>query len=172
MIFDFAVCPISMPYPQSNKPSAITKQLFYLAAITKPSTNSHMRLQDKYRSVLNMGEKFNTTDGYVEEADGHLRLGGTVEYLHQKDQMWDEIKRIGGENATDIMADIKVTNHSIYARHTVEKGESLSLIAKEYLNDVMAYKAIFAANSDTLEDPNKIFPGQELVIPFPEGRTA
>ena len=131
-----------------------------------------MSLQDKYRSVLNMGEKFNATDGYVEEADGRLRLGGTVEYQHQKDQMWDEIKRIGGENPYDVEADIKVRNKAIYARHTVEKGESLSLIAKDYHDDPMAYKAIFAANTDTLEDPNKIFPGQELVIPFPEGRSA
>ena len=131
-----------------------------------------MTLQNKYRSVLNMGEKFNAQDGYVEEADGVLRVGGTVEYLHEKDQMWDEIKRIGGENPTDIQADIRVRNQAIYARHTVEKGESLSLIAKDYLNDVMAYKQIFAANTDTLDDPNKIHPGQELVIPFPEGRSA
>ncbi|MEO0733093.1 MAG: LysM peptidoglycan-binding domain-containing protein [Bacteroidota bacterium] len=127
-----------------------------------------MSLQDKYRSVLNMGEKFNATDGYVEEADGKLRIGGTVEYQREKDQMWDEIKRVGGENPFDIEADIQVRNTAIYAKHTVEKGESLSLIAKDYLGDVMAYKQIFAANSDTLDDPNKIFPGQELVIPFPE----
>lgn len=130
-----------------------------------------MSLQDKYRSVLMMGEKFNATDGYVEEADGRLRIGGTVEYLFEKDQMWDEIKRVGGENASDIEADIKVRNHSIYARHTVDKGESLSLIAKDYYGDVMAYKQIFAANTDQLDDPNKIKPGQDLVIPMPEGRS-
>ena len=129
-----------------------------------------MSLQDKYRSVLNMGEKFNAQDGYVEEADGRLRVGGTVETLHQKDQMWDEIKRLGGENPSDIEADIKVSNHAYYAKHVVESGDSLSKIAKEYLGDVMAYKQVFAANTDTLDDPNKIFPGQELVIPFPEGR--
>ncbi len=131
-----------------------------------------MSLQNKYRSVLTLGEKFNAREGYVEEADGRLRVGGIVEYQYEKDQMWDEIKRIGGENPYDIEADIKVANKAIYAKHTVEKGESLSLIAKDYLGDVMAYKAIFAANSDTLDDPNKIFPGQELVIPFPEGRSA
>ena len=130
-----------------------------------------MTLQNKYRSVLNLGEKFNARDGYVEEADGKLRVGGTVETLREKDLMWDEIKRVGGENPRDIEADIKVSNKAYYAKHTVEKGESLSLIAKEYLGDVMAYKQIFAANSDKLDDPNKIYPGQELVIPFPEGRT-
>ncbi len=126
-----------------------------------------MSLQDKYRSVLTLGEKFNAQDGFVEEADGVLRIGGSVELQYEKDQMWDEIKRVGGENPIDIEADIQVRNTAIYARHTVERGESLSLIAKAYLKDVMAYKQIFAANSDTLEDPNKIHPGQELVIPFP-----
>ncbi|NJO86539.1 MAG: LysM peptidoglycan-binding domain-containing protein [Lewinella sp.] len=126
-----------------------------------------MSLQDKYRSVLNMGEKFNAQDGKVEEVEGKLHLAGTVETQHQKDQMWDEIKRIGGSDPGDLMADIKVSNTAYYAKHVVEKGESLSKIAEEYLGDPMAYKAIFAANSDTLDDPNKIFPGQELIIPFP-----
>ncbi len=131
-----------------------------------------MTLQNKYRSVLNMGEKFNARDGYVEEADGQLRVGGTVDTLWEKDQMWDEIKRIGGENPHDIEADIKVSNKAYYTKHTVAKGESLSKIAGHYYGDVMAYKHIFAANTDTLDDPNKIYAGQELVIPFPEGRSA
>ena len=131
-----------------------------------------MSLQDKYRSVLNMGEDFNAQDGYVEEADGRLRVGGKVEYQRQKDQMWDEIKRVGGENPRDIEADIKVRNKSVYGRYTVEKGESLSLIAKDIYRDPMFYKEIYAFNSDKLDDPNKIFPGQELALPFPEGRSA
>ena len=129
-----------------------------------------MTLQDKYRSVLNLGEKLGIADGYVEEADGMLRMGGTADTLRDKDLIWDEIKRVGGERPGDIEADIKVSNTAYYAKHTVERGESLSLIAKDYLGDVMAYKAIFAANTDTLDDPNKIFPGQELIIPFPKGR--
>ncbi|WP_116124971.1 LysM peptidoglycan-binding domain-containing protein [Lewinella sp. IMCC34183] len=130
-----------------------------------------MTLQEKYRSVLNMGEDLNARNGYVEEADGKLRMGGTVETQRQKDLMWDEIKRIGGENPRDIEADIKVSNTSYYAKHTVKKGDSLSKIAKVYLGDVMAYKQIYQANTDVLDDPNKIYPGQELKIPFPEGRT-
>ena len=131
-----------------------------------------MTLQEKYRSVLNMGEDFNARNGYVEEADGKLRVGGTVETQRQKDLMWDEIKRIGGENPRDIEADIKVSQTAYYAKHTVKKGDSLSKIAKEYYGDPMAYKHIYAANTDILDDPNKIYPDQELTIPFPEGRTA
>ena len=129
-----------------------------------------MSVKEKYRSVLEMGEKMNPRDGYVEEADGVLRMGSTVDTQYQKDQLWDEIKRVGGENPRDVEVDIKVANKSYYAKHTVQKGDSLSKIAKEYLGDAMAYKKIFAANSDTLDDPNKIFPGQELTIPFPDGR--
>ena len=130
-----------------------------------------MSVKEKYRSVLKMGEKMNPRDGYVEEADGVLRMGSTVDTQYQKDQLWDEIKRVGGENPRDVEVDIKVANKSYYAKHTVQKGDSLSKIAKEYLGDAMAYKKIFAANSDTLDDPNKIFPGQELTIPFPDGRS-
>ena len=130
-----------------------------------------MSVKEKYRSVLEMGEKMNPRDGYVEEADGVLRMGSTVDTQYQKDQLWDEIKRVGGENPRDVEVDIKVANRSYYAKHTVQKGDSLSKIAKEYLGDAMAYKKIFAANSDTLDDPNKIFPGQELTIPFPDGRS-
>ncbi|NEN24635.1 LysM peptidoglycan-binding domain-containing protein [Cryomorpha ignava] len=131
-----------------------------------------MSVKEKYQPVLNMGEKMNVKDGYVEESGSKLRVGGTVNTLREKDLMWDEIKRIGGENPSDIEADIKVSNHQYYAKHTVKSGESLSKIAKAYYGKPMEYKRIFEANTDQLKDPDKIFPGQELTIPFPEGRSA
>lgn len=125
-----------------------------------------MSLQEKYRKVLNMGEEFNAKDGYVEELDGVLKVGGVVETQFMKDRMWDTIKEIGGENPSDIQADIKVEVTDYYAKHVVKKGESLSLIAKDYFGDPMKYKEIFEANKDKIDDPNVIFPDQELTIPF------
>ncbi len=49
--------------------------------------------------------------------------------------------------------------------HTVESGESLSLIAKKYYGDVMKYNSIFEANQPLLSSPDKIYPGQVLRIP-------
>ena len=49
--------------------------------------------------------------------------------------------------------------------HTVESGESLSLIAKKYYGDAMKYPVIFEANQPMLTDPDKIYPGQVLRIP-------
>ena len=63
------------------------------------------------------------------------------------------------------MADIKVADHSVYARHTVASGETLGKIAKHYYGDAMKYKDIFAANKNILKNPDMIHPNQELVIP-------
>ncbi len=49
--------------------------------------------------------------------------------------------------------------------HTVEKGDTLSAIAKQVYGDASAYNRIFEANKPMLKDPNKIYPGQVLRIP-------
>lgn len=49
--------------------------------------------------------------------------------------------------------------------YTVVSGDSLSKIALAHYGDAMAYMKIFEANMDQLEDPDRIFPGQVLVIP-------
>lgn len=49
--------------------------------------------------------------------------------------------------------------------HTVQSGESLSKISKEFYGDPNQYNKIFEANKPMLSDPDKIYPGQVLVIP-------
>lgn len=49
--------------------------------------------------------------------------------------------------------------------YTVKSGDSLSKIAKNELGDANAWKKIFEANKDVLDDPDKIFPGQVLKLP-------
>jgi len=49
--------------------------------------------------------------------------------------------------------------------YTVQKGDSLSKIAKEHYGDAMKYPQIFEANKPMLKDPDKIYPGQVLRIP-------
>lgn len=122
-------------------------------------------VKEKYQSVLELGEKLNIQDGDVQVEGGQLKVWGTAGTQYEKNLIWDEIKRVGGENPTDIMADIKVADASVYHRHTVESGESLSKIAKHYYKDPMKYHAIFEANRNILDNPDLIHPGQELVIP-------
>ncbi|MES2684894.1 MAG: peptidoglycan-binding protein LysM [Pseudomonadota bacterium] len=49
--------------------------------------------------------------------------------------------------------------------YTVEKGDTLSKIAKTHYGNANAYNAIFEANKPMLKHPDKIFPGQVLRIP-------
>ncbi len=122
-------------------------------------------VKEKYQSVLDLGEKLNIKGGDVKVVDGKLHISGTADNPYYKDQLWDEIKKVGGENPTDVMADIKVADSSIYTTHEVQKGESLSVISKKYYGDPMKYKQIFEANTDKLKNPDMIHPGQVLIIP-------
>lgn len=122
-------------------------------------------VKSKYQEVLDLGEQLKVQNGDVQEDNGVLKIKGTTQTQYEKNILWDKIKEIGGESPSDIKADIKVADDSVYHRHTVQKGESLSKIAKHYYGDPMKYNAIFEANTDKLKNPDLIYPDQELIIP-------
>lgn len=49
--------------------------------------------------------------------------------------------------------------------YTVQSGDTLSKIAKEFYGNASKYQQIFEANKPMLKDPDKIYPGQVLRIP-------
>ena len=119
----------------------------------------------KYQDLLSLGEALNIQNGNVTEENGVLKIKGTANTLYDKDVLWDKIKEIGGESPTDIVANIKVADTSVFHRHTVRSGETLGKIAKQYYGNASKYQAIFKANSDILKNPDVIHPDQELIIP-------
>lgn len=121
-------------------------------------------LKDKYNSVLELGKQLNVTDGYVEEAEGKLKIGATASYQYECDQIWDKIKSISGWES-EVVAEIKVANKDIYGYYTVQSGDSLSKIAKLHFGDYKRYTDIFEANRDVLDNPDLIKVGQKLKIP-------
>ena len=80
----------------------------------------------KYQAVLDLGEQLNIQDGDVSEENGVLKVKGTAATQYEKNLLWDAIKVAGGDNPSDIMADIKVADESVYARHTVASGETFT----------------------------------------------
>jgi nucleoid-associated protein YgaU len=124
-----------------------------------------MSVKAKYQPVLDLGEKLAVQNGDVYEENGTLKMKGTVKTQYEKDILWDKIKEIGGEKPSDLLANIVVDDTSVYHRHEVQSGESLSKIAKHYYGDPMKYQAIFEANRNLLDNPDLIHPGQVLVIP-------
>ncbi|MBC2840202.1 LysM peptidoglycan-binding domain-containing protein [Robiginitalea sp. SC105] len=126
-----------------------------------------MSVKSKYQPVLDLGQKLGVKDGDVGEENGVLKIKGTTRTQYEKNLLWDKIKEIGGESPSDIKANIKVEDASVYHRHVVKAGESLSKIAKHYYGDPMKYKQIFEANRNILNNPDVIHPDQVLVIPTP-----
>lgn len=124
-----------------------------------------MSVKAKYQPVLDLGLKLNIKDGDVSEENGVLKIKGQAATQYEKNLLWDKIKEIGGQSPSDIKANITVADESVYARHTVKSGESLSKIAKHYYGDPMKYKQIFEANTNILKNPDLIHPDQVLVIP-------
>ena len=122
-------------------------------------------IKAKYQDVLNLGEALNIQNGDVKEENGVLKIKGTTKTPYEKDILWDKIKEVGGENPSDIMADIKVADDSVYHRHVVKRGETLGKIAIQYYGKASKYQDIFKANSDILKNPDLIYPDQELIIP-------
>ena len=124
-----------------------------------------MSVKAKYQAVLTLGEQLKIKDGDVSEEAGILNIKGQAATQYEKNLLWDKIKELGGENPSDIKANITVADESVYHRHTVKSGESLSKIAKKYYGDPMKYKKIFEANTNILKNPDVIHPDQVLVIP-------
>ena len=132
--------------------------------------------------MLNTIERQQVQLQNVHIQDGKLFIRGTAPSEDAKNKVWDEIKRID-PGYSDLTADITVQQntgsqggrtHTAGAgigggqqsrSYTVQAGDTLSKISKQFYGDGNQYMKIFEANRDLLKDPDKIRPGQELVIP-------
>ncbi|MFT0214019.1 peptidoglycan-binding protein LysM [Pseudomonas sp. F1_0610] len=93
-----------------------------------------------------------------------IRVVGHVKTQEEKEKILLALGNVAG--ISSIEEQIAVVEPSKGARFvTVEKGHTLSAIAKEQYGDANAYMRIFEANKPLLKDPNKIYPGQVLRIP-------
>ena len=67
-----------------------------------------------------------------------------------------------GESSTAPKA---MPDDSAVENYTVVKGDSLSKIARRFYGDANDWRRIFEANTDQIENPDLIHPGQVLRIP-------
>ena len=123
-------------------------------------------LGEKYGDVLGLAKELGVQDGNWKEESGKIKLWGKTQYQLDANRLWDKIKEHPNwEN--EVMADIQATDSSVYGYYTVESGDTLSAISKRLLGSANRYMDIFNVNKDQLKDPDKIQPGQKLVIPRP-----
>jgi len=122
-----------------------------------------MSLQEKYQTILDLANQ-NGTTYELSEGEGVLHINGTAPHAEAKQQLWDEYNRIDPDyRGGDLMLNIAVSGaESAGNTYTVQSGDNLSKIASKY---GITWQQIHEANKDTISDPDKIFPGQELTIP-------
>ena len=126
-----------------------------------------MSAQEKYQTLLDLANQNGTTYELSEGEGGTLIVTGTAPNAEAKQQLWDEYERLDPEfNDGDFVLNIQTAEAAAGGgmhTHTVESGDNLSKIAKEY---GIQWKAIWDHNRDILNHPDKIYPGQELKIPM------
>jgi LysM repeat protein len=131
----------------------------------------HLKL--KYQSVLNSINNLHVELQNLHVQDNKLVLRGHARTKADSDQLWNQIKLVDANYAADLAAEFTYETSAAPAAaapppartYTVEKGDTLSEIAKKFYGKASEYPKIFAANRDQLSDPDKIRPGQTLKIP-------
>ena len=68
-------------------------------------------------------------------------------------------------DAPDVAVSIEDAADENVEYYEIKSGDTLSKIAKRVYGDAMAYKKIFEANREVIEDPDKIFVGQKIRLP-------
>jgi nucleoid-associated protein YgaU len=134
------------------------------------------QLKLKYQSVLNFIQSNGIQLQNVNMEGDKLFIRATAPSADLKNRVWDQIKLVD-PNFSDLAADIQAPAAAAAAAaggasstpasrtYTVQPGDSLSKISKQFYGDANKYMKIFEANKDKLADPDKIKAGQELVIP-------
>lgn len=134
------------------------------------------QLKMKYQSVLNFIQSNSIQLQNLNMEGDKLLIRATAPSADAKNRVWDQIKLVDPNFSSDLIADIQAPAAAAAAAggapsthaartYTVQGGDSLSKISKQFYGDANKYMKIFEANKDKLADPDKIKPGQELVIP-------
>ncbi|MET0646626.1 MAG: LysM peptidoglycan-binding domain-containing protein [Pyrinomonadaceae bacterium] len=128
-----------------------------------------MAVRDKYQSLIDLANQSGATNLQVTEEGDVLHVSGYAPNEEAKQKIWDEYNRIDPEmRSGDLVLNLEVGGGGSWGEggdegtHTVKSGDTLSEIGQQY---GVAWRDIFEANRDQLDDPDKIRPGQKLRIP-------
>ncbi len=135
------------------------------------------QLKKKYQPVLNLMQQLQVQLQNVNMEGSKLLIRAAAPSAQVKNRIWDQIKLIDS-SFSDLICDVSAPQESAtmtagasiaggqgQRRYTVKTGDTLSKISREFYGDPNQYTKIFNANRNILADPNKISPGQDLLIP-------
>jgi nucleoid-associated protein YgaU len=126
-----------------------------------------MAVRDKYQSLIDLAGQSGVSNLQVSEEGDVLHISGTASSESAKQKLWDEYGRLDPDmRSGDLVMNIEVGGGGggggSEESYTVKSGDTLSKIGQQ---QGVAWREIYEANRDQLDDPDKIFPGQKLRIP-------
>jgi nucleoid-associated protein YgaU len=130
-------------------------------------------LKTKYQTVLKAVQEKSVRLANLHLQDNKLFVRGAAPSQAVKNHIWDLIKIINPK-FDDITADITVDESlapkpaappPVPRTYTVQAGDTLSKISRQFYGDAGKYMKIFEANRDKLSNPDLIKVGQVLTIP-------
>jgi nucleoid-associated protein YgaU len=96
---------------------------------------------------------------------GRRVISGTAPCALDRERFFEVLKRIDRWER-DYVLNLVVERDDVRGFHTVQRGETLASIATRYLGNASREMDIFDANRDRMNDPDQVFPGQQLLIPW------
>jgi len=121
-----------------------------------------MSLQEKYQSLIDLANSSGISGLNVTEGEGFIRIEGAAPSAEVKQALWDKYGQLDPDyRSGDLVMEITAPE-AAENTYTVQSGDNLSKIGTKY---GVSWQKIYEANRDKLNDPDKIYPGQELTIP-------
>jgi nucleoid-associated protein YgaU len=102
----------------------------------------------------------------VEFKDGQVSLSGqadSAEAMEKTVLLAGNIQGVAQVTADQVQAPSQTGKVEYYV---IQKGDTLSAIAKQFLGNASAYPKIFEANREVIKKPDLIYPGQKIRIPL------
>src|SRR5215216_7103437 len=128
-----------------------------------------MAVRDKYQSLIDLANQSGVTNLQVTEEGDVLHVTGYAPSEDVKNKIWEEYGRIDPEaRSGDLVLNLQAGSGGGWGEggdeetYTVKSGDTLSEIGQQH---GVAWRDIFEANRDQLDDPDKIQAGQKLRIP-------
>ena len=83
----------------------------------------------------------------------------------KKDEKEPDFSNLRGGSSTTAVAASSSAVATAERTYTVIEGDTLSGIAKRVYGEANKWRRIYDANRDVIDDPDLIYPGQNLKIP-------
>lgn len=122
-----------------------------------PAEKIKQHIEKENPGIKNLGVAFE---------NGKVKLSGETDSADAFEKavlMAGNIKGVGEVSADGFKAPEQKAKVEFYV---IQRGDTLSGIAKKYLGNAMKYPQIFEANREVIKDPDLIYPGQKIRIPL------